>query len=103
MVSEDQPEAREGQAGRPGVPHTATVRAASNSTIYEFSDAASFLREQRKWSSLCARSPITTPPKLSETMVARLVRTTELNCEMPPLKLAFNGPHNERAALTRVG
>jgi CRP/FNR family transcriptional regulator, cyclic AMP receptor protein len=27
-------------------PHTATVRAASDSTIYEFSDAASFLREQ---------------------------------------------------------
>ena len=27
-------------------PHTATVRAASNSTIYEFSDAASFLRGQ---------------------------------------------------------
>jgi CRP-like cAMP-binding protein len=27
-------------------PHTATVRAASNSTIYEFSDAGSFLRDQ---------------------------------------------------------
>jgi CRP/FNR family cyclic AMP-dependent transcriptional regulator len=27
-------------------PHTATVRAASDSTIYEFSDAASFLRDQ---------------------------------------------------------
>src|ERR1700704_4516903 len=27
------------------LPHTATVRAASNSTIYEFSNAASFLRE----------------------------------------------------------
>jgi CRP/FNR family cyclic AMP-dependent transcriptional regulator len=27
-------------------PHTATVRAASDSTVYEFSDAASFLREQ---------------------------------------------------------
>lgn len=29
-----------------GQPHTATVRAASDSTIYEFSDAAAFLREQ---------------------------------------------------------
>src|ERR1700710_2580988 len=27
-------------------PHTATVRAASDSTIYEFSDAAAFLRDQ---------------------------------------------------------
>src|SRR5882757_2095208 len=27
-------------------PHTATVRAATNSVIYEFDDAASFLRDQ---------------------------------------------------------
>jgi len=27
-------------------PHTATVRAASDSVIYEFDDAASFLRDQ---------------------------------------------------------
>jgi len=36
-------------------PHTATVRAASNSTIYEFSDAASFLREQPAVALLIAR------------------------------------------------
>ncbi|MDB5631989.1 MAG: 3,5-cyclic-nucleotide phosphodiesterase [Tardiphaga sp.] len=36
-------------------PHTATVRAASDSTIYEFSDAASFLREQPAVALLIAR------------------------------------------------
>jgi CRP/FNR family cyclic AMP-dependent transcriptional regulator len=36
-------------------PHTATVRAASDSTIYEFSDAASFLREQPAVALLLAR------------------------------------------------
>ena len=36
-------------------PHTATVRAASESTIYEFSDAASFLREQPEVALLIAR------------------------------------------------
>ena len=36
-------------------PHTATVRAASDSTIYEFSDAASFLREQPAVTLLIAR------------------------------------------------
>jgi CRP/FNR family cyclic AMP-dependent transcriptional regulator len=36
-------------------PHTATVRAASDSTIYEFSDAASFLREQPAMALLIAR------------------------------------------------
>jgi CRP-like cAMP-binding protein len=36
-------------------PHTATVRAASDSTIYEFSDAAAFLREQPEVALLIAR------------------------------------------------
>ena len=36
-------------------PHTATVRAASDSTIYEFSNAASFLREQPEVALLIAR------------------------------------------------
>jgi CRP-like cAMP-binding protein len=36
-------------------PHTATVRAASNSTIYEFSDAGSFLRDQPAVALLMAR------------------------------------------------
>jgi CRP/FNR family cyclic AMP-dependent transcriptional regulator len=36
-------------------PHTATVRAASDSTIYEISDAASFLREQPAAALLIAR------------------------------------------------
>jgi CRP/FNR family cyclic AMP-dependent transcriptional regulator len=36
-------------------PHTATVRAASNSTIYEFSDAGSFLRDQPAVDLLIAR------------------------------------------------
>jgi len=36
-------------------PHTATVRAASDSTIYEFSDAASLLREQPVLALLIAR------------------------------------------------
>ena len=36
-------------------PHTATVRAASDSTIYEFDDAASFLRDQPQVSLLIAR------------------------------------------------
>jgi CRP/FNR family cyclic AMP-dependent transcriptional regulator len=36
-------------------PHTATVRAASASTIYEFSDAASFLRAQPGVALLIAR------------------------------------------------
>jgi CRP/FNR family cyclic AMP-dependent transcriptional regulator len=36
-------------------PHTATVRAASDSTIYEFSDAASVLREQPAVALLIAR------------------------------------------------
>ncbi len=36
-------------------PHSATVRAASDSTIYEFSDAAAFLREQPAVALLIAR------------------------------------------------
>jgi CRP-like cAMP-binding protein len=36
-------------------PHTATVRAAADSTIYEFSDAASCLREQPDLALLIAR------------------------------------------------
>src|SRR6266478_2406937 len=36
-------------------PHTATVRAASDSTVYEISDAASFLREQPAVALLVAR------------------------------------------------
>jgi CRP/FNR family cyclic AMP-dependent transcriptional regulator len=36
-------------------PHTATVRAASNSTIYEFSDAGSCLRDQPAVALLIAR------------------------------------------------
>ena len=36
-------------------PHTATVRAASDSTMYEFADAASFLREQPEVALLLAR------------------------------------------------
>src|ERR1700712_1262293 len=36
-------------------PHTATVRAASDSTVYEFSDAGSFLREQPAVALLIAR------------------------------------------------
>ena len=36
-------------------PHTATVRAAADSTVYEFSDAASFLREQPAVALLIAR------------------------------------------------
>ena len=36
-------------------PHTATVRAASDSTVYEFNDAASFLREQPAVALLIAR------------------------------------------------
>ena len=36
-------------------PHTATVRAATTSTIYEFSDAAAFLREQPGVALLIAR------------------------------------------------
>src|SRR3979490_1034388 len=36
-------------------PHTATVRAASDSTIHEFSDGASFLREQPAVALLIAR------------------------------------------------
>jgi CRP/FNR family cyclic AMP-dependent transcriptional regulator len=36
-------------------PHTATVRAASDSTIYEFSDAASFLHDQPALALLIAR------------------------------------------------
>jgi CRP/FNR family transcriptional regulator, cyclic AMP receptor protein len=36
-------------------PHTATVRAASSSTIYEFSDAGSFLRDQPAVALLIAR------------------------------------------------
>src|SRR4029077_18412827 len=36
-------------------PHTATVRAASDSTIYEIGDAASFLREQPAVALLVAR------------------------------------------------
>ena len=36
-------------------PHTATVRAAADSTIYEFDDAASFLRDQPAVALLIAR------------------------------------------------
>ena len=36
-------------------PHTATVRAASDSTVYEFEDAASFLRDQPAVALLIAR------------------------------------------------
>jgi CRP/FNR family cyclic AMP-dependent transcriptional regulator len=36
-------------------PHTATVRAAADSTIYEFSDAAAFLRDQPAVALLIAR------------------------------------------------
>jgi CRP-like cAMP-binding protein len=36
-------------------PHTATVRAASDSTVYQFDDAASFLREQPAVALLIAR------------------------------------------------
>src|ERR1700739_138567 len=36
-------------------PHTATVRAASDSVIYEFNDAASFLRDQPAVALLIAR------------------------------------------------
>ena len=36
-------------------PHTATVRAASDSVIYEFNDAASFLNEQPAVALLIAR------------------------------------------------
>jgi CRP/FNR family transcriptional regulator, cyclic AMP receptor protein len=36
-------------------PHTATVRAAADSVIYEFNDAASFLRDQPQVSLLIAR------------------------------------------------
>src|SRR5437588_8500723 len=36
-------------------PHTATVRAAADSTIYEFDDAASFLRDQPAVALLVAR------------------------------------------------
>jgi CRP/FNR family cyclic AMP-dependent transcriptional regulator len=36
-------------------PHTATVRAASDSTVYEFGDAASFLRDQPAVALLIAR------------------------------------------------
>ena len=36
-------------------PHTATVRAASNSSVYEFGDAASFLRDQPAVALLIAR------------------------------------------------
>ena len=36
-------------------PHTATVRAAQDSTIYEFSDAAAFLRDQPAVALLIAR------------------------------------------------
>ena len=36
-------------------PHTATVRAASDSTVYEFDDAASFLRDQPAVALLIAR------------------------------------------------
>jgi CRP/FNR family transcriptional regulator, cyclic AMP receptor protein len=36
-------------------PHTATVRAASDSTIYEFDDAAAFLRDQPAVALLIAR------------------------------------------------
>jgi CRP/FNR family cyclic AMP-dependent transcriptional regulator len=36
-------------------PHTATVRAAADSTIYEFDDAASFLRDQPEVALLIAR------------------------------------------------
>src|SRR4051795_11908967 len=36
-------------------PHTATVRAASASTIYQFDDAASFLREQPEVALLIAK------------------------------------------------
>src|SRR3982074_869225 len=36
-------------------PHTATVRAAADSTIYEFSDAASCLRDQPELALLIAR------------------------------------------------
>ena len=36
-------------------PHTATVRAASDATIYEFDDAASFLRDQPAVALLIAR------------------------------------------------
>lgn len=36
-------------------PHTATVQASSDSTIYEISDAASFLREQPEVALLIAR------------------------------------------------
>ena len=32
-----------------GQPHTATVRACSNSVVYEFEDAASFLKRKRAW------------------------------------------------------
>jgi CRP-like cAMP-binding protein len=36
-------------------PHTATVRAASDSTVYEFGDAAAFLRDQPAVALLIAR------------------------------------------------
>src|ERR1700688_906909 len=36
-------------------PHTATVRAAADSTVYEFSDAACFLRDQSEGALLMAR------------------------------------------------
>ena len=36
-------------------PHTATVRAASDSVVYEFDDAAAFLREQPAMALLIAR------------------------------------------------
>jgi CRP-like cAMP-binding protein len=36
-------------------PHTATVRAAADSTIYDFGDAASFLRDQPEVALLIAR------------------------------------------------
>jgi CRP/FNR family transcriptional regulator, cyclic AMP receptor protein len=36
-------------------PHTATVRAAADSTVYEFNDAAAFLRDQPEVALLIAR------------------------------------------------
>ena len=59
-------------------PHTATVRAASNSAIYEINDAAAFLRQQPGVALLsrgCWRSGSTPPIPISPTSSGNMPAT----------------------------
>ena len=69
-------------------PHTATVRAASDSTIYEFSDAASVLRQTPEVALLIAR------------MLAQ--RLNVANTYLADLKRQYSGHGNHLAMVSEI-